>query len=175
MRFDWECLRWGILISMISWLWWTWIEIFWNCKKCWIEPGVLVISLTRKNAQKAKMYIALNKIRKRLDEIVCCKALTSWVKIVGVIGSLASEEGLLFWKPSSIFLTIKCWVISWKPPNWKVKLREDMIVRVEEAANCLRKQWSMNAVKCWRDGGIGLAHNPKWALTKLLYVEKADL
>ena len=35
----------------------------------------------------------------------------------------------------------------------------------------------MNVVtcKCWRDGGIGLAQNPKLAITKFLYVEKADL
>lgn len=51
---DFECLKWGILISMSCKLSTPlWIEICSNRKNCCAEPVVFVISPTRKNAQNA--------------------------------------------------------------------------------------------------------------------------
>ena len=56
-----------------------------------------------------------------------------------------------------------------------MKLTDDLTVRVGEAANCLRKQRAIKAVKCWKDGGKGLAHIPKGAITKVFVRGKSRL
>lgn len=142
-----------------------WIEICSNRKKYCAEPVVFVISPTCKNAQNAKMNMALSKQRRNAEDEVCCRAFTNCIKIAGVMGSRGSSDGLHFWNP---ILIIKCCVISWKPPSWKMKLKDDTSVRVNEAASFLRKQLVMNADKCWGDGGKGFTPDPKCMLIKSL-------
>lgn len=166
---DFECLKWGILLSMsCKWSTPLWIEICSNSKKCCEEPVVFVISPTRKNAQNAKMNMALSKQQRNAEDEVCCRSFTNCIKIAGVMGIRKSNDGLHFWYPISIFLIIKCCVISWKPPSWKMKLKDDTSVRVDEAASYLRKQLAMNADKCWGDGGKGFTPDPKCMLIKFL-------
>lgn len=73
------------------------IQISPNLRKCWLELPVLVISSTRKEAQKASINIAGRRAFKNGDDVVCSRALTRLPKIKGVIGSLASVDGLYFW------------------------------------------------------------------------------
>lgn len=143
----------------------------WNMlkqKKICAEPVVFVISPTRKNAQNAKMNMALSKQRSNEEDEVCCRAFTNCIKIAGVMGSRESNDGLHFWNPISIFLIIKCCVISWKPPSWKMKLKDDTSVRVDEASCFLRKQLAVNADKCWGEGDKGFTPDPKCMLIKSL-------
>lgn len=92
---DFECLKWRISMSC-NWSNPLWIEICLNRKKCCTEPVVFVISQTRKNAQNAKMNMALSKQRMNAEDEVCCRAFTNCIKIAGVMGSRESNDGLHF-------------------------------------------------------------------------------
>lgn len=73
-----------------------WIEICSNSKKCCEEPVVFVISPTRKNAQNAKMNMALSKQQRNAEDEVCCRSFTNCIKIAGVMGIRESNDGLHF-------------------------------------------------------------------------------
>lgn len=49
-----------------------------------------------KNAQNAKMNMALSKQRWNAEDEVCCSAFTNCIKIAGVMGSRESNDGLHF-------------------------------------------------------------------------------
>lgn len=51
---------------------------------------------TCKNAQNAKMNMALSKQRRNAEDEVCCSAITNCIKIAAVMGSRESNDGLHF-------------------------------------------------------------------------------
>lgn len=55
-----------------------------------------MISPTRKNAQNAKMNMALSKQQRNAEDEVCCRSFTNCIKIAGVMGIRESNDGLHF-------------------------------------------------------------------------------
>lgn len=166
---DFECLKWGILISM-------------SCKlstPLWIE-----ISSNRKNVVHSQLFLWFPQLVKMHKMPKCTGLLESsggmrmmkyaagHLPIVSKLLALwevASPMMVYIMKPYQHFLNNKvlC-VISWKPPSWKIKLKDDTSIHVDEAASFLRKQLAKNADKCWGDGGKGFTHDPKCMLIKSL-------
>lgn len=136
---DFACLKCGMVISIYSpYCASDFIVTFPNKMKCCIEPEVLVISPIRKKAQNATRNIALKRHLVKYEAVVCSKTRRRDFRILGVIGSLESDDGFTFWNPCNIFLIIKCCVMSTKFSSWKMKLKADIKVCTVEAADPLR-------------------------------------
>lgn len=124
---DFACLKCGKVISIYcpccaSDL----IVTFPNKMKWCVEPEVWVISLIRKKAQNSTRNIALKGHLVKNEDVVCSKARRRDFRILGVIGSLESDDSFTFWTLVTFILIMKCFVMSAKFHSWKMEFKTNI-------------------------------------------------